>query len=116
MPTQSRAACNKPQLQTPELNMTNLVLLLLALLAANLPWFSERLFYVIPLKNHPKALGWCVLELIVLYFVLGAVAFYAEGATMGQVAPQKWEFYAVTACLFLVFAFPGFVYRYFWKK
>jgi hypothetical protein len=30
----------------------------------------------------------------------------------GQVAPQGWEFYAVTAALFITFAFPGFVWRY----
>ena len=95
--------------------MTNYVLLLLALLAANLPWFSERLFYTVKLKNQPKAFGWCLLELIVLYFLMGGVAFYAEKSIMGQSAPQHWEFYAVTASLFLVFAFPGFVYRYFWK-
>lgn len=96
--------------------MTHLVLLLLALLAANLPWFSPRLFYVIRLARQPKSLGWCLLELVVLYFVVGAIAFYAERATAGQVAAQSWEFYAVTACLFLVFAFPGFVYRQFWLK
>jgi len=96
--------------------MTNFILLLLVLLAANLPWFSERLFYVIPLKKQPKSFAWCLLEIIVLYFVMGAIAIYTEYSTMGQTASQKWEFYAVTACLFLVFAFPGFVYRYFWKK
>jgi len=91
------------------------ILLLLALLAANLPWFSERLLYVIPLAKETKAIGWCLLELIVLYFVMGAIGIYAERATMGQVAAQNWEFYAMTACLFIVFAFPGFVYRQFWK-
>jgi Na+(H+)/acetate symporter ActP len=96
--------------------MTNTILLLLAILAANLPWFSDRLFYVIPLKHRPKSVAWCLLELIVLYFVVGAIAFYTEYATYGQMAPQKWEFYTVTACLFLVFAFPGFVYRQFWTK
>lgn len=96
--------------------MTNWLLLSLAFLAANLPWFSERLFYVIPLKHQPKNIGWCILELIVLYFVTGAIAFYVERATVGQSAPQNWEFYAITASLFVVFAFPGFVYRYFWKK
>ena len=95
--------------------MTHLVLVLLALLAANLPWFSERLFYVVPLPRG-KHLGWCLLELVVLYFVVGAIAFYAERASVGQSAPQHWQFYAVTASLFLVFAFPGFVYKYFWKK
>lgn len=96
--------------------VVHLVLLLIAILAANLPWFSERLFYAIPLKTQPKSLGWALLELIILYFVMGGIAFYAERATMGQTAPQRWEFYVITACLFLVFAFPGFVYRYLWKK
>jgi hypothetical protein len=101
--------------------MTNLALLGLIFFAANLPWFSEKLFYLIPLKRgkhlaQVKHLGWCLLELIVLYFVAGAVAWYAEYATFGQVAHQTWEFYAVTACLFIVFAFPGFVYKVLWKK
>lgn len=96
--------------------MTNTVLLLLALLAANVPWFSERLFYVLPLKQAKKSVVWCLFELVVLYFMMGGISRYAENATMGQVAPQNWEFYAVTACLFLVFAFPGFIYRFFWKK
>ena len=95
--------------------MTNIILLLIAFLVANLPWFSNRLFYVIPLKHQPKAFGWCVLELVALYFVMGAVAFYTERATMGQVASQNWEFYAVTGSLFIVLAFPGFVYKYFWQ-
>jgi len=95
--------------------MTNVILLLLFLLAANSPWFSERLFFVIPIKQKPKSVAWCLLELVVLYFVVGTIAFYAENATIGQIATQKWEFYAITACMFLVFAFPGFVYRFFWK-
>lgn len=96
--------------------MTNIILLLIAFLVANLPWFSNRLFYLIPLKQQPKGFGWCVLELVVLYFVMGAVAFYTERATIGQVASQNWEFYAVTGSLFIVLAFPGFVYKYFWQR
>ncbi|GAB7562264.1 DUF2818 family protein [Methylobacillus methanolivorans] len=96
--------------------MTITILLLLALLAANLPWFSERLFYIIPLKSQPKAIGWSLLELIVLYFVVGAIAMMVEKGSVGQIAPQRWEFYAITFSLFVVFAFPGFVYRYFWRK
>jgi hypothetical protein len=30
----------------------------------------------------------------------------------GQIAPQGWEFYAVTGTMFTTLAFPGFVYRY----
>jgi pimeloyl-ACP methyl ester carboxylesterase len=32
-------------------------------------------------------------------------------ARVGQVYPQGWEFYAVLVCLYLTFAFPGFVWR-----
>lgn len=93
---------------------TYLFLMLLALLAANLPWFSERLFYLWPLRR--KHMGWRLLELVVLYFAVGAIGLLAEYRVAGQLAQQHWEFYAITACLFLVFAFPGFVYRVLWKQ
>jgi len=94
--------------------LTQTILILLALLAANLPWFSERLFYTLPVKV--KHVGWQLLELVLLYFIIGAIAFFSERSTLGQVAPQHWEFYATTGCLFLVFAFPGFVWRYLWRR
>ncbi len=101
--------------------MTNWALLGLVFFAANLPWFSSRLFYLIPLKRdgqptESKHLGWCLLELLVLYFAMGAIVWYAERATFGQATRQDWEFYAVTGCIFIVFAFPGFVYRVLWKR
>jgi hypothetical protein len=92
----------------------NTAVILLALVAANLPWFSERLFYLIPMRD--KHLGWRLLELLALYFSLGGVTYLAERYTAGQVAPQHWEFYATTAALFIVFAFPGFIWRYLWRK
>jgi len=94
--------------------LTHAILILLALLAANLPWFSDRLFYLLPVKQ--KHIGWQLLELVVLYFVVGGIAFLSERMTLGQATPQHWEFYATTACLFLVFAFPGFVWRYLWRR
>ena len=99
---------------------TNWLLLSLILMAANLPWFSNKLLYVIPVhkdsnKRQSKHLGWCLLELILLYFMIGSVALYAEKATFGQISHQDWEFYAITACLFIVFSFPGFVYKALWK-
>lgn len=96
--------------------MTQTIVLLLAFVAANLPWFSNSLFYVLPLRSNNKNLAWCLLELIVLYVVVGAIAYYAEHATLGQVSAQGWEFYTVTFSLFLVFAFPGFIYKMLWKK
>lgn len=97
------------------MNVAIVLLLLLTLLVANLPWFSERLFYAVRLKTG-KHMGWRMLELMVFYFVLGGIAYLTEKKTMGQVATQHWEFYATTACLFLVLATPGFIYRYLWRR
>lgn len=97
------------------MNTAITLLILLALLTANLPWFSERLFYLVTLKSG-KHIGWHLLELVVLYFLLGGIARLTEQKTLGQVATQHWEFYATTACLFLVLATPGFIYRYLWRR
>jgi len=91
------------------------VVLLVALLAANLPFLTERLLGVIPLpgattKSLPIRFG----ELVVLYFVVGGIGLLFEGR-VGQIAPQGWEFYAITAALFIVLAFPGFTWRYLLK-
>jgi hypothetical protein len=89
------------------------VLILLAVLAANLPFFSERLLAVLPLPGAlaPKNLGLRLLELVLLYFLVGGVGLWLEQRA-GRIAPQGWEFYAVTGALFLTLAFPGFVWRY----
>jgi hypothetical protein len=50
-----------------------------------------------------------------LYFVVGAVGLAFEQQA-GQIAPQGWEFYAVTGTMFLTLAFPGFVYRYLMRQ
>jgi hypothetical protein len=85
----------------------------LAFLAANLPFLNNRLLAVYPLAK-PKMLAVRVAELVIWYFVVGAVALFLEQRA-GQIAPQGWEFYAITATLFITFAFPGFVYRYLFK-
>jgi uncharacterized protein HemY len=89
------------------------LVLLLAVAAANLPFFSQKLLGVIPLQK-PKSLGVRLAELVVLYLVAGAVALLLE-KRIGQIAPQTWEFYAITATFFLTLAFPGFVYRHLLK-
>jgi hypothetical protein len=89
----------------------------LALALANLPFMNEKLFGFIPLGStgqggaRAKHFALRLLELIVLYFVVGALG-YALEARIGNAFPQNWEFYAITACLFIVLAFPGFVMRY----
>lgn len=94
--------------------MEVMLLLAIALIAANLPFLFERLFFVKPLASG-KHLGWRLLELVVLYFLVGGIGLLLEKKG-GEIHPQNWEFYAITASLFLVFAFPGFIYRYLWRK
>lgn len=94
--------------------MQPVIILLLAFVAANLPFLFERRFFMLP-SPQGKKFGWRLLELITLYFIVGLVAWLVE-RNLGGTQPTRWEFYAVTACLFLVFAYPGYVYRYFWRK
>ena len=90
------------------------VVLLVALLAANLPFFNERLFGAVPLPAKRKSLAIRLAELVVLYFIAGGIGLLFERRA-GQISPQGWEFYAVTGALFIVLAFPGFTWRYLMK-
>ena len=85
--------------------------LLLALAAANLPFLNNRLVGVFTHKAGTKSLALRLTELVLLYFGVGVIGLLFERQA-GQIAPQGWEFYAVTGALFIVLAFPGFVYRY----
>lgn len=87
-----------------------------ALLAANLPFFTRRWLLILWMpKLGDKSLWGRLLELVIFYFVVGALALFLE-ARAGQIYPQGWEFYVVTAAMFLTLAFPGFVWRYLRKK
>lgn len=89
------------------------LVVLAALLAANLPFVSNRLLAVLPLKQ-PKNLALRLAELMVWYLIAGSLGLLLEQRA-GQIAPQGWEFYAITGTLFITFAFPGFTYRYLFK-
>ena len=87
--------------------------MVIALLAfcANFPYFSESIFGFFRPKQVPKSAFIRIVELLVLYFLVLAVA-YAIESSIGNAFPQGWQFYAVTVCLYLVLGFPGFVHRY----
>lgn len=85
--------------------------ILLAALAANLPFINQKLFGLVPIKRAVKPFWMRLIELSVLYAVTGVIA-YAIESRVGNAFSQGWEFYAITVCLFIVLAFPGFVYRY----
>jgi hypothetical protein len=90
------------------------LVLVLAFCAANLPFLSERFLGAVALPAG-KGLAVRLGELVLLYFVVGGIGLALE-QRLGQISPQGWEFYAVTAALFLTFAFPGFVWRYLYKR
>ena len=86
-----------------------------AAIAANLPFVNHRWLACGPISVPRKALIVRLGELVVWYFVVGGFALLLERRA-GQIATQGWEFYAVTATLFLTLAFPGFVYRYLLRR
>ena len=91
------------------------ILLFLAIVMANLPFlFTQRLFLLIPL-NQEKKIPLYIVEWFVLFFVMGGFAYMIEFTAMGNIAPQEWEFYDVNLFLFMIFAFPGFIYRFNFK-
>ena len=90
-------------------------LLAVALIAANLPFALDRIFGFMRDPGGFTGFLWRFLQLIILYFAVGGIGLALE-ARQGQIYPQRWEFYAITAFLFVVFAYPGFVYRYLWKR
>lgn len=90
------------------------LVIVLALAAANLPFLTQRVLGVVALAGG-KNLAVRLAELVLLYFVVGGIGLALEQRA-GRIAAQGWEFYAITGTLFLTFAFPGFVYRYLYKR
>ena len=84
---------------------------MLALLFANVPFLTNRSWGVLP-KKHKK-FRQQFLEMAIGFLILGALAYFLEKRS-GMVHTQGWEFYVVVICLYVVAAFPAFVWRYFW--
>lgn len=86
-----------------------LLLLVLAACLANLPFITERFFGLMP--RPVKTIGWRLLELLVYYGIFIAIGRGLE-SYVGRMQPQAWQFYAITLLVFIVLAYPGFVFRY----
>lgn len=95
------------------------LLIALALLSANLPFLTEKVFALLPYRRGATAAAkpfWLRLaEVLVSYLIVGAIGFAFESA-LGNRFSQGWQFYAITLCLYLVMAYPGFVYRYLYRR
>ncbi|MBV8502267.1 MAG: DUF2818 family protein [Paucibacter sp.] len=84
--------------------------LVAAALAANWPYFSERVLLVGP-RRAPKNAWWRLLELVLLGIATLCLGFGLE-SYLGQRQSQGWAFYAAAGFLFITLGFPGFVWRY----
>lgn len=86
--------------------------IIVAFIAANLPWISDRLFGLISVKSAKKPVWLSLVEWFILYLLIGMVALGIEKKFTSDIHPQDWEFYTATLCLFMVFALPGIIYRF----
>lgn len=87
------------------------LVLLVAVVAANLPFVNERLGIVGPRLAQRKHWALRLVELLVACGLTIGLGRWLE-SRLGQGQPQGWEFYAAMVFLFLTLAFPGFVWRY----
>jgi hypothetical protein len=94
-----------------DISLASWFIIMLAAVAANIPFFNESLLLVIPIGRPIKPFWLRLVELAALYLFVRGVAYILE-VRIGTAFPQRWEFYAITVCLFLVLAYPGFVMRY----
>ena len=87
------------------------LILVLAVVCANIPWISQRFFLIWNPPAGKKA--WMrFVEWFCYYLLIGLIAMGLEKKTLGVLHQQDWEFYVTTLSLFLVCAFPGFLYRH----
>lgn len=82
---------------------------------ANVPFLNERIFGLVPRRWITKPFWVRLIELFGFYTIIGGIAYLLESG-VGNAFRQGWEFFAVTACLFIVLAYPGFVFRYLRKR
>lgn len=92
---------------------SSFLILVTAFILANLPWISERFFILFtPPFGGTKRVWMRLLEWLVFAAVTVLFAWGLEQKTMGAVHSQEWEFYAIFISLFVVFAFPAFLFRH----
>lgn len=61
----------------------------------------------VPVKHVSTRL----IEVLAGYFIVGAIGFAIE-ANYANPSVKNWEFYTIAACLYVVLAYPGFVWRH----
>ncbi len=95
--------------------MTQWILILITITMANLPWMFDNFLFIKKFPSQKKPFFWALFEVVILYFVNGSIALLTELKVIGHIQTQAWEFYVVTFFLFIVFSFPGFIFKKLWK-
>lgn len=86
---------------------------IIAFITANLPWISERRFIFFSIKEKAcKSFAFSMTEWFSFYILMAYLGIGIEKKLTGVVQSQNWQLIVVTLCLYLVFALPGFIYRY----
>ena len=86
-----------------------LLWLMVGFVLATWPFLTERRF---GLFGAPAKPFWFrLLELLISYGLLLGLGWLLE-ASVGRIQSQTWNFYAITALLFLLMAYPGYVWRF----
>ncbi|WP_127470583.1 DUF2818 family protein [Thiomicrorhabdus aquaedulcis] len=94
-----------------DINQSVWLLLFTAIVLANIPFLmANRLFLVIKVPHKSIVIN--LIEWFTYFVITGLFAYLLEQKSMGHVASQGWEFYTITLFMFMIFAFPGFIYRY----
>ena len=93
--------------------MSPFMLIIVVLVLANIPWLTERFFFVFIIAGGKTVLLRLV-ELLVFYLLSLVVAAMVEMQFSGDVHVQEWEFFWSTFCAYLVLSVPGLIYRYQW--
>ncbi len=93
--------------------MYSTVLIFVFLIAASLPFLTQRFFLFWP-RPVGKPVVLRLLEILVFYGLCMLIARGLELRFSGDIYPQTWEFYVTTFCFFLVLAVPSVIYRYQW--
>jgi hypothetical protein len=86
-----------------------LLWLLVGVVLANWPFLTERRFVFFGATAKPFSFR--LFEMLVSYGLLLGFGWLLE-ASVGRLQSQTWNFYAITVLLFVLMAYPGYVWRF----
>lgn len=90
------------------------VWLVVGFVLATWPFLTERRFLVIR-REGEKPFSTRLVELLIGYALMLLAGLGLENS-ISAIQSQTWNFYAITGLLYVLLAYPGFVWRYLRKR